>query len=139
MKNKTALVLWASIFLSHFALADIAVIVHPDNSINNVAQKDLMRLYLGKRSQLQGVEVTPADQASDMPIKKEFYQKVINKSLFQAKAYWSRMIFTGKGAPPTEFSSSSEIKQWVSQTLDGVGYIYSSEVDDSVKVVLLVK
>ncbi|MBV1882102.1 MAG: hypothetical protein KUG82_10730 [Pseudomonadales bacterium] len=142
-KNKLPLVLFLLCGVLFFsidtAIADIAIIVHPDNIVDEVDTENLMRLYLGKRSQIAGVEFIPVDQTAYQPIREDFYKKVVNKSLAQAKAYWSRMVFSGKGAPPTSLEGAIEMKEWVSKTPLGVGYIDTREVDDSVKVVLVVK
>ncbi|MBL4867321.1 MAG: hypothetical protein JKY67_13225 [Pseudomonadales bacterium] len=127
------------LYANEIVWADIAVIVHPSSGIIDVKKDALMRLYLGKRDSLVGVEVTPVDQSFDQPIRRDFYNRVVNKSLFQAKAYWSRMIFTGKGGPPTEFKTSREVKEWVSKTPQGLGYIDILDVDESVKVILVVR
>ncbi|MBL4867324.1 MAG: hypothetical protein JKY67_13240 [Pseudomonadales bacterium] len=59
--------------------------------------------------------------------------------MFEVKAFWVRMIFTGRGAPPTAFKSSNELKKWVSENTEGIGYIDLADVDDSVKVILVVR
>ena len=52
------------------------------------------------------------------------------------KAIWSRIVFTGKGQPPTEVPDSSAVKKAVAAQPNVVGYIDKSAVDASVKVVL---
>jgi len=54
------------------------------------------------------------------------------------KAYWSKMIFSGKAAPPAVFDNDAAVKSWVASNTDGIGYIDSSQVDVSVKVILTI-
>jgi len=60
---------------------------------------------------------------------------VTGKSDSQLQAYWSRLVFTGKGKPPKTIGSSALIKSQVASRANAIAYIDSSEVDDSVKVV----
>ena len=68
-----------------------------------------------------------------------FYKKVVGKSESQAKAYWSKQIFTGKGTPPEEVGGDDAVKAKIASTPSAVGYIDASAVDGSVKQVLLVQ
>ena len=68
----------------------------------------------------------------------EFYKKVLDKDPAQVQAIWSKLLFTGKAKAPKEFKSSAEVKKYVSETPNAMGYIEKSAVDDSVKVVAIV-
>jgi hypothetical protein len=52
------------------------------------------------------------------------------------KAYWSKIIFTGRGQPPPSVSSDIEMRKRVSENPAAIGYIDRSLVDNSVRVVL---
>jgi len=52
------------------------------------------------------------------------------------KAYWSRLVFTGKGKPPMSVGSASEMLSAVAADSSAIGYVDASQVNDSVKVVL---
>jgi hypothetical protein len=51
------------------------------------------------------------------------------------KAYWAKIIFTGRGQPPQEVRSSAELKKRIAQDPAAIGYIDESLLDDSVRVV----
>jgi hypothetical protein len=51
------------------------------------------------------------------------------------KAYWSKIIFTGRGQPPTEVSDGAELKKRLAANAEAIGYIDASLIDDSVRVV----
>lgn len=59
-------------------------------------------------------------------------------SAAQAKAYWSKLAFTGKGTPPPEAGNSAAVKKAVAGAPGGIGYIEKSAADATVKVVLTV-
>lgn len=130
---KTVLLL--ATLLSGSALADIAVVVNPANT-NAVSADDLNRLFLGRASSFaDGSKATPLNMAEGKPARDEFDSKVLNRSAAQLKAYWSKLVFTGKGTPPKELADDAAVKAAVAADSSAIGYISSSSVDSSVKVV----
>ncbi|NRQ44417.1 phosphate ABC transporter substrate-binding protein [Rheinheimera sp. YQF-2] len=130
---KAALLVAAMV--SGSVLADIAVVVNPANA-NAVSADDLSRLFLGRTSNFaDGSKATPLNLAEGQPARDEFDNKVLNRSSAQLKAYWSKLVFTGKGTPPKELSDDAAVKAAVAADATAIGYISSSSVDSSVKVV----
>ncbi len=117
--------------------ADIAVIANTANPESNLTPAQAKKIFLGKRTSFPGGSwAAPVDQAEGSPIRDTFYKKATNKDASQMKAYWSKMIFSGKATPPESVGDDAAVKAWVSGNKDGVGYIDSGAVDDSVKVLL---
>ena len=132
---KTVL-LCSAIFSIHSAFAQVAVVVGAKSDIGTLNAEQVSSIYLGKSDKFpNGSTALPLDQTSGSPIRGLFYDKVTGKSEAQVKAAWSRLVFSGKGTPPKEISSSSEVKKLVSSNPSTIGYIEKSAVDSSVKVV----
>ncbi|MCS4306923.1 ABC-type phosphate transport system substrate-binding protein [Rheinheimera pacifica] len=130
---KTVLLL--ATILSGSAVADIAVVVNPANA-NAVSADDLNRLFLGRASSFaDGSKATPLNMAEGKTARDEFDSKVLNRSAAQLKAYWSKLVFTGKGTPPKELADDAAVKAAVAADSSAIGYISSSSVDSTVKVV----
>ena len=121
------------ILISSIALADIAVIVNSGNS-TSANQQDIKKIFLGKKTSMK-----PIDQAEGSAIRDGFYQKIAGKNVSQMKAYWSKMIFSGKAIPPEVSSDDASIKEWIIKNPNGIAYINSSSVDASIKVLLTIK
>ena len=116
------------------AFADIAVIINPSN-INTVDTDTIKKIYLGKsKSFSNGDKVNPVDQ-DGTSVADEFNDKVVGKSSSQLNAYWSKLIFTGKGTPPEKLASDQAVIDFVAANNDAIGYIDSSKVSDKVKVI----
>jgi len=121
--------------LSTSVLADIAVIVHPSNA-NALDNAMVSRIFTGKaKSFADGNKVIPVNQSSGSAVAEEFNKKALNKSSSQLKAYWSKLVFTGKGTPPKEVGSDAEVISLVAANPNIIGYVSKSAVDGSVKVV----
>lgn len=123
--------------LSGYAVADITVIANPSVTAT-VSSKDVERIFLGKSSAFSdGSVAVPINSKDGNQARGEFDQTVLGRSTAQVSAFWSKQIFTGKGMPPKEVSSDEEMVQTVSTTPGAIGYVDSSAVNDSVKVLVL--
>ena len=63
----------------------------------------------------------------------------MDKTPSQLNAYWSRLIFTGKGKPPKQYFDDAEVLETVLEEEDSVGYIDSSSIAEGVKVIFTVQ
>jgi hypothetical protein len=137
IKLKLARVLSAAglMIAATFASAEVVVIVNANSSINSATAEDIRQLFLGKRNDIGGVSLTPIDQAEGNDTRGVFYQKVVDKTPTQLNAYWSRLIFTGKGKAPKQYFDDAEVVETVLEEEDAVGYIDSSAVTEGIKVI----
>lgn len=124
----------------HSCLADIAVIVHPDNT-SEFNQGTIRQMFLGKKQTFSnGAKVTVYELAT--PSKQNqrlFYGKLLEKDQNTLQAYWARMLFSSKATPPIKLTSNTTMKYTVANTLLALGYIDTRYLDDSVKTVLIIK
>lgn len=113
----------------------VAVIVHPSNA-SDFDLSTIKKIYLGKKKSFSnGRTAIVLSVSNSDPTMTEFNEKVMDKSNSQIKAYWSKIIFTGKGTPPQEMPSASEIIHSVASNPDSIGYIDASAATDAVKIV----
>ncbi len=120
---------------SAVATAEVAVVVHPSNAAS-LDQAEISRLFTGRGTTFSsGSKATPLNLAESAPARAEFDSKVLGKSSSQMKAYWSKLVFTGKGTPPKELASDADVKAAVAADASAIGYIDAASVDASVKVV----
>jgi len=121
---------------SAVAEADVVAVVSAKSPIAALDKSQVADIFLGKASRFpNGLQAVPIDQAEGSAVRDEFYGKVVGKTAAQIKAYWSKIIFTGRGQPPPSVSNSIEMKKRISENPAAIGYIDRSMVDDSVRVV----
>ena len=126
----------SSLLLAGIAQAEVAVIVSASNGNSAIDQDTIARVFLGKsKSFPDGSQAVPVDQNAGSASREAFNSAVLSKSSSQLKAYWSRLIFTGKGTPPKESGDDAAVKNLVATNPNLIGYVDSSVVDGSVKVV----
>lgn len=130
------LLLIGSLLLPVTLDAAIAVVVHPSNQ-TSLTQDELVRLYTGKLSAFaDGSSAVPVNLADAAPLRADFDQKALGRSSSQIKAYWSKLVFTGKGTPPKEVASDNEVLALVATNPNLIGYVSTEAVSDQVKVLL---
>lgn len=134
MKTKNLFVLFAlSMLVAAPALAEVSVIVNPANTAE-MSQDEIGRIFLGKmRTYASGEPVSPVSLAEGHPVQAEFTSSVLGRSDSQLKAYWSKLIFTGKGNPPPEVASVEEMLQKVASEPGAIGYVPSDAVTGQVR------
>jgi len=135
-KVLTGFCLSLSLLASSVAIAETAIIVNSANA-SSMDINTVSRIFLGKSSSFpSGDQAIPVDQNEGSATRDAFNDSVLGKNASQLKAYWSRLIFTGKGTPPKEVGDDAAVKKLVANNPNMIGYIDSATIDDSVKVVL---
>jgi len=108
----------------------VAVIVNPKNA-SAVSAEQISNIFLGKSNELLGIDLPDGS-----PVRDAFYHKVTGKDGAQLKAYWAKLVFTGKAQPLKELASDADVKKFVAGNPTAIGYIDKAAVDGSVKVIL---
>lgn len=123
------------IFACGCAQADLVIVTHPNTAVTSITSTQLERLYFGMSSRLpDGTVATVFDV--DGENKSLFYSKVLKKTPEQVSKYWTRMLFTGKAQPPRAVKSD-ELKAALLRQPGSLGYMDSSKLDGSLKVITL--
>ncbi|MFT5880330.1 MAG: ABC-type phosphate transport system substrate-binding protein [Moritella sp.] len=116
------------------AQADVVVIVNPLGP-DSLAPSQVSQLYLGKSKNLADRgKAYIIEMAEGSDLRREFHAKVTHKNEPQLQAYWSRLVFTGKGTPPKTVRTPTRVLSLVSSTPNAIGYLDAALVDDSVKI-----
>lgn len=119
----------AALFAAASAQAQVAVVMNP--SAAPLTQEQVANIFLGRSP-----EFKPVDLPESAPVRATFYKKATDRDVAQVKAVWSRLVFSGKAAPPKEVADAAAVKAAVKADPKAIGYIDKSAVDASVKVVL---
>lgn len=117
------------------ASADVVAVVSSKSTVTSLTVAQVADIFLGRMSRFpNGTPAVPVDLSDGSAERDEFYVKVAGKTPAQVKAYWSKIIFTGRGQPPKAVTNDFDVKKYVAANLDAIGYIEEKMVDDSVRV-----
>ncbi len=135
-KLMTILISVLSFSASVVCCAEVAVIVHPSASVTSMTNDDVARIFLGKSNSFPGGgQAVPINQDEGSPVRDKFNEAICKKNASQYKAYWSQLVFTGKGTPPKDAGKDAAIKALIAANPNMIGYVDASAADSSVKVV----
>ena len=120
------------------ARADVVAVVSSKSPITALTKNQIVDIFLGKRSLFpDGTSAIPIDQIEGSATRDAFYVRFAGMSPAQVKAFWSRIIFTGRGQPPRSVATSIETKNLLASNPNAIGYVEERLVDSSLRVVLL--
>lgn len=116
--------------------AEEVAVVSAKSTVTTLSKTQLVDIFLGKSVRFpDGNQAMPIDQSEGTPARDEFYTLIAGKTPAQMKAYWSKIIFTGRGQPPKAVAGSIETKKLVAANPHAIGYIEPRLVDDTLRVV----
>jgi ABC-type phosphate transport system substrate-binding protein len=116
------------------ASADVVAVVSAKSAVKALTPSQVADIFLGRVSRFpNGVLAVPIDLRDGSPERDEFYAKITGKTPAQIKAYWSKIIFTGRGQPPKAVPTELDVKKIIAADDTAIGYIDASLLDDSVR------
>lgn len=118
--------------------SELAVIVNPANPMKEISKTQLVAIYMGKMTNFEGSgAIRPVDYTDSSGLKKDFYERFLDKDIEKTKRYWVKIIFSGSGSPPKALDKPSQVLGFVAENDGGIGYIPKEMVDGSVKELVL--
>ncbi|MEI6706375.1 MAG: hypothetical protein WCK96_04465 [Methylococcales bacterium] len=130
--------IFTAIFLFLFATAtqaEIVVIGNLKNNLQSLNSIQVENIFMGRsRSLPNGRVALPVDQST---LRSEFYQKLVSRPVEQINAYWARIMFTGQVSPPTLLTDDNAVLTIVNENRDAIGYIDRKNLDNRVRILLI--
>lgn len=121
---------------------DLAVIVNKDNPLDSISKQQLTDLFMGRTPYFpSGGAVVKIDAPSTSVVRKAFYHSLVDMSLSEVNAYWARLMFSGRAAPPMQVPEEQDIVKLVTDNSNAIGYIPQStngDLSNDVKVVFVI-
>ena len=115
----------------------IVVIVNAASPVTTLSRKELSDLYLGRTRALGSMKQTIAiDQATNSPVRAQFYQNLTGKNIAEINSYWARLLFAGQSSPPQTMPDSDTVLDVVRKNTTAVGYLNFKPDDKSIRVVM---
>lgn len=119
------------------ALADLVVVVNPQNSTEQLSRSQIINIFLGNnREYPNGLVAKPVDLPNASSERALFYRGLVNKDIDQMAAYSSRLVFAGNTTPPQALSNGQEVLQLIESNRNAIGYVERKNAEAArVKVV----
>jgi ABC-type phosphate transport system substrate-binding protein len=118
------------------AHAQVAVVVNPSNTLEELSLDKLRRLFLGQAKTFP--TGTRARLAWHSGAAGTFDRSALGLQPDVVRSRWMAMIFRGEAKGfPTELATSDDVKQFVRSHRDAIGFLPQADVDGSVKVLTI--
>ena len=115
------------------------VVVNSANPVTTLGTEQLAEIFQKKSTEWpNGQAAVPVDLPADAPARQAFSEAVHGRPAAAIKAYWQRLIFSGRGVPPMEKASDEEVLAYVAANPNAVGYVSSGvRLNGNVKALLV--
>jgi hypothetical protein len=100
------------------------LIVNSSNPTTVVSRQFLAEAFLKKTTGWpDGGLIRPTDLAPASPVRRQFSEEVLHRSVEEVKGYWQQRIFSGRDVPPPEFDSDDDAIKYVLKYDGAIGYV----------------
>lgn len=123
------------LLISSVTSAQTVVVVAKDSNIKSLDYQHVANIFLARTNRLPNGEKAQPLELKENPLREYFYQAISGKSPKQLYAYWTTLVFTGKGKPPLAVSNSGELIQKLQNSPGAITYIAAEHVTDDMQVV----
>ena len=118
----------------------IAVVVHSDSAVQSLSKAEVIDLFMGRFTETSDGEVLiPLDYKSELNLKGEFYQTLVNRSLRQVNSYWSRLLFSGRAKAQVQVNSVANLGELFNGNQHYIAYVPMNAVSEEMKIVLVLE
>jgi ABC-type phosphate transport system substrate-binding protein len=118
--------------------ADVVAVVSSKSPISTLSKGQITDIFLGRRTRFpDGTLAVPIDRSEGSALRDEFYSRIADMSPAQVKAFWSKIIFTGRGQPPIAVATSLETRRLLIANPNAISYTDQSLVDSSLRIVIV--
>ena len=132
MKNIKLILIFCLVFSSAALFAQnkrsFKIIVNKSNSTSTLTKKEVSKLFLKKTTRWKelDIKVNPVDLTDDSAVRIKFSNEILGKKVGAVKAYWQKLIFSGRKVPPPEKKSDSDVLKYVQDNPGAIGYVSAS-------------
>jgi ABC-type phosphate transport system substrate-binding protein len=103
---------------------DLVLIVNDSiGNITSITKKEVKRIYLGKKTTLNGEKIKPFHLMDKHPARIKFINETIRMRSVKLKAYWIKEMLKGGAHPPKVKKNYESLISSVKQERGGIGYL----------------
>lgn len=112
------------------------VIVNAANSAARLDKRFIADAFLRKRSRWDDDRaIMPVDLGQKSSARSAFSHAVLGRDVASVRRYWAQLVFSGRGVPPPELASDSDVIKYVAAHSGAIGYVSPGAALSGVKVV----
>jgi ABC-type phosphate transport system substrate-binding protein len=103
---------------------EFQLIASPDITLSGIDRRFLAEAFLKKTTRWPNDQlIRPVDLEPRSPVRRDFSDRVLKRSVAAVKSYWQQMVFSGRGVPPPELDTEAQVVSFVLRNPGSVGYV----------------
>ncbi|KAA6185838.1 hypothetical protein F2Q65_07515 [Thiohalocapsa marina] len=119
------------------AAEPVLVVMDPASGLDRLTREQVINIFLGRFRRLPNAQAAvPIDRSRDEALMTDFYRLLVDKSPAEIRAYWARLVFSGKTEPPQKAHDLDDMIERLANTPGAVAYIRPDELSERLRVVL---
>lgn len=112
------------------------LIVNKANMVRSLTLVEARRIFMKQtRMWPHGESIVPVDWDATSPLRAEFSQRVLERSVRDMADFWVQQSMTQGLTPPSTQRSSRALLRFVASVTGAIAYIPARDLDDTVSVV----
>ncbi|MCC6433271.1 MAG: substrate-binding domain-containing protein [Gemmatimonadaceae bacterium] len=119
------------------ASAQISVIVSASQS-KSLTEQQIAEIFAGASTTWPDGTKVQIVENGDAVLTQKFFAKVVKKPTALVRSQWTKLALSGQGAAPKKGADAAAVKDYVKRMPGAIGYIATSDLDDSVKEIFKV-
>jgi|TARA_R110002050_G_scaffold235567_2_gene371437 ABC-type phosphate transport system substrate-binding protein len=121
--------------LSTSVLGNVVVVVNKDSLITSLNDVQVANIFLARTNRFPNGEKSKPIELKQGRTRLHFYQNISGKTPKQLTAYWTTLVFSGKGRPPKSFTDYNKFLKTFSLESGAITYLELSQVTENMKIV----
>jgi len=125
------------LFTSTPAQSELVIIGNSKTAFSELNTRIIARIYTGRVIEINSIYIKPVNSTQATTLRNRFLEKYLSQDENEYSAYWTVRRFIGKGTPPKEFASVTDIITYVGKTPGAIGYIDTdlTSIPSTVKII----
>ncbi len=124
------IVLFVLVTQQSYANGRIVVVVSDQSGIESLDNQQVANIFLARTKIFPNGNHAIPVELNDNNIRSLFNQGISGKTPSQLNAYWTTLVFTGKGKPPKRISDNEKLYNQLIENPDTIGYIFENQIHD---------
>lgn len=129
------IILLSVISQKSIASENIVVVVSKNSDIDMLDNQQVANIFLARTRMFPNGQKAVPIELKNSEIRNRFYNEISGKTASQLNAYWTTLVFTGKGKPPKSLSDAEKLLLQLQDQPGAISYVLDHQVNDKMKVV----
>jgi hypothetical protein len=113
----------------------MVVVMAKDAKVHTLDNQHVANIFLTRTNRFpNGLKAIPIE-LKNSEIRANFYEEISGKNPTQLMAYWTTLIFSGKGKPPKGYNNVGALISRLENNLGCISYMSLAQVTDDLKIV----